>query len=897
MIGQMIAHYRILEKIGEGGMGVVYKAQDTKLDRFVALKFLPPHLNASEEDKARFIQEAKAASALNHPNVCTIHDIQEYDDPQEGKQLFIVMEYVEGQTLQEKKSTITYKQAIDVGIQVADGLAAAHEKGIVHRDIKPENIMIRKDGIAQIMDFGLAKLQGVSRLTKEGSTVGTAGYMSPEQVQGQDADHRSDIFSFGVVLYELITGGLPFKGIHETALAYEIVNVDPAPMSSVKPDIDATLDAIVLECLEKDRNERTQSAKQISIDLKRFRRESSKTRLSRITAARPIVKPVQEGAPGEPSGKGFLISRPGLLATVAASVLVVIVLAFLWHPWSANRQSFSGTMRLSISLPEGMSIDLRYYGSSVAISPDGKTIAFVAKQDSLPSRHIYVRGINDYNARLVPGTEGAWSPVFSPDGKWFLFDGGGRLQKVSLMGGAPIDVAPAPNPRGFTWSGDGRIVYSPDQVGALFTVPSSGGSPTTLTTLDSADGEISQRFPDVLPGGKAVLFTSKYKNTAIFDDAKIVVERLDTHERTNLIDGGTFARYVPTGQLVYVRGGSLYSVPFDASSLRLTGPPSLLFPGGMMLEESGTASYGFSSNGMLVYVPGGPAPHSSNVVEWAYPNGRAKSLIQTPGPYYEIAISTTYDRLALTMYAANNDVWVYDINRNTKQRLTFGGGNHSSPLWTPDGKRIVYTGEERGSQNLFWKNADGTGKEEQLTTGSNHKIASSWSPGGAILAYVQGTSTGSDLWMLPMEGDRKPYPFLQDQFTKTAPEFSPDGHWLIYVSNESGKAEVYLVPFPKGPGKWQVSSGGGALPSWTSDGSQIHYVDPRTAQMMSVSISTVPTVKLGSPKVLFTVSPDVIGAAFDPVHARWAVIKGVKEHNADLKRINVVAGWFDEMKN
>src|ERR1043166_4636946 len=302
MIGTTLSQYKILEKLGEGGMGVVYKAEDTKLDRFVALKFLPPHLNASAQDKARFIQEAKAAAALNHPNVCSIIDIQDRDG-----QMFIVMEFVDGQTLREKKDSISFKQAIDIGIQIADGLSAAHEKGIVHRDIKPDNIMIRKDGIAQIMDFGLAKLRGnVSRLTKEGSTVGTAGYMSPEQVQDQDADHRSDIFSFGVLLYELFTGLLPFRGVHETALMYEIVNVDAAPMSTATPEIDAGLDAIVLECLEKDPRDRYQSIAEAGKDLRKFKRESSRSRVSRVTAARPVyqstgAQPLEHPEPEAPS--------------------------------------------------------------------------------------------------------------------------------------------------------------------------------------------------------------------------------------------------------------------------------------------------------------------------------------------------------------------------------------------------------------------------------------------------------------------------------------------------------------------------------------------------------------------------------------------------------------------
>jgi len=324
MIGTTISNYKILQKIGEGGMGIVYKAHDTKLDRDVALKFLPLELTKDRDARERFVHEAKAASALSHPNVCTIHDIQEHESSQGDKQMFIVMDFVDGQTLRQKKDSISFKQAIDIGIQVADGLAAAHEKGIVHRDIKPENIMIRKDGITQIMDFGLAKLRGnVTRLTKEGSTVGTAGYMSPEQVQGQDADHRSDIFSFGVLLYELLTGQLPFRGLHETALAYEIVNVDPSPMSSIKPEIDPNLDAIVLECLEKDPRERTQSIAQVSLDLKRYKRESSRQRVSRVTAARPILKP-SEGYTQE-------ITQPKPLVGSSKVLWIVAALLFFWR--------------------------------------------------------------------------------------------------------------------------------------------------------------------------------------------------------------------------------------------------------------------------------------------------------------------------------------------------------------------------------------------------------------------------------------------------------------------------------------------------------------------------------------------------------------------------------------
>ncbi len=382
MIGQAISHYKILEKLGEGGMGVVYKAQDTKLDRLVALKFLPDHISASSGDLERFTQEARAAASLNHPNICTIHGIEESD----GKN-FIVMELVDGQMLQDKKSSLSQKQALEIGIQVAEGLAAAHEKGIVHRDIKPENIMIRKDGRVQIMDFGLAKLRGASRITKEGSTVGTAGYMSPEQVQGLDTDHRSDIFSLGVLLHEMLTGQLPFKGVHETAISYEIVNVDPPPMSSIKSDVSPGLDAIVIECLEKDPNERTQSAKQVAIDLKRHKRESSKSRLSRTIPAQIFET--------TPSGRAVeTVKLPTIqrfLWPVSSAVLLVAIALVLWSPWRAEPIS-RPVMRFSVELPhDGL---LAFNLSTLDFSPDGKFIAYSGSSGG--SIQLYLRHLPEY---------------------------------------------------------------------------------------------------------------------------------------------------------------------------------------------------------------------------------------------------------------------------------------------------------------------------------------------------------------------------------------------------------------------------------------------------------------------------------------------------------------------
>ncbi|MBF8295160.1 MAG: Protein kinase protein [Bacteroidetes bacterium] len=515
MIGQIISHYKILGKLGEGGMGVVYKAQDTTLDRVVALKFLPDHVAAGSDELARFVQEAKAAAALNHPNICTIYGIE-----QSGGKHFIAMEFVDGQTLQEKKSSLSTKQALDVGVQIAEGLAAAHEKGIVHRDIKPENIMFRKDGRVQIMDFGLAKLRGASRLTKEGSTVGTASYMSPEQVQGQETDHRSDIFSLGVLLYEMLAGQPPFKGVHETAIAYEIVNVDSPPLSSIKPEITPELDAIVLECLEKDPNERTQSAKQVAVDLKRHRRESSRSRLSRSVPARTY----SSASPDQTAEKASsFIPFHQYLWPATAAVLCVALALLAWSPWRPEQTS-RPVMRFSINLPEN---SLILTTSSLDITADGKLLAYAG--GSGVSSQIFLRRMDKLGVQPLAGTSGALYPSFSPDGRWLAYEIGGTLMKIPVSGGASQKLCNIQGlSRGITWENDHSILFGHVNRG-IFRVSANGGEPEPVTKLDSANGEISHRFPQLLPDGNTIIYTVKQNNISTFDDAIIVAQRLDSY--------------------------------------------------------------------------------------------------------------------------------------------------------------------------------------------------------------------------------------------------------------------------------------------------------------------------------------------------------------------------------
>jgi serine/threonine protein kinase/Tol biopolymer transport system component len=876
MIGTTISQYKILEKLGEGGMGVVYKAQDTKLDRFVALKFLPPHLNASQEDKARFIKEAKAASALNHPNVCTIHDIQEHDG-----QMFIVMEYVEGQTLQEKKSSVSYKQAIDIGIQVADGLAAAHEKGIVHRDIKPENIMIRKDGIAQIMDFGLAKLQGVSRLTKEGSTVGTAGYMSPEQVQGQDADHRSDIFSFGVVLYELLTGGLPFKGIHETALAYEIVNVDPAPMSSVKPEIDATLDAIVLECLEKDPNERSQSAKQIAIDLKRFRRESSKARMSRITAARPVasVRPVGQSVAVPSRSNRFFWP-------VLAALLVVAVALLLWSPWESDRV-VRPVMRFTIDLPADAPLS-GGNSTSLAVSPDGRYMVYAGLAGN--TTQLYIRRLDQLTSTPIQGTDGAGYPAFSPDDQWIAYDANSAIRKIPVSGGASEKVCDIEGQtRGITWTPDNTILFGHISKG-IFRVPAEGGKPEPLTTLDSSANEISHRFPQLLPDGKTVIFTVKKNNIATFDDALIEAQDLDSGKRTVLVRGGTFGRCVPGGYLVYGRGDHIYALGFDPKSLEVKGPPVAIEKGGWLNHGSGDVDMVFSSSGAFIFSPAGPLSFDNVVEVWLDRHGKMQPLLDSARAYFGGTISPDGQRIALTIQAANDDIWVYHRIRGTLTRLTFGGGNHGSPIWSPDGKYVYYFAEKGSSPDIFRKAWDGSGTEERLSNGLNASALTSFRKDGKALAFVQ----NGDIWILPFGNETKPFPFLQSAAIEQGGQFSPDGRWLAYSSNESGRDEIYVVPYPKKDGKWQISASGGITPLWSSDGKEIFFVNG--SKVMVTEVKGGATFDFSVPHFLFDIPPNAFIEDIAPDGKRF--VAGVaRTQELTQTKLVVVLEWFKDLKD
>ncbi|HEX9656572.1 MAG TPA: protein kinase [Bacteroidota bacterium] len=854
MIGQTISHYKIIEKLGEGGMGVVYKAEDTKLDRMVALKFLPSHLNASEDDKKRFIQEAKAASAMNHPNICTIYSIEEHED-----QIFIAMEFVDGRTLRQRKETTSLKQAIEMGIQIADGLAAAHEKGIVHRDIKPENIMIRKDGIVQIMDFGLAKLRGVSRLTKEGSTVGTAGYMSPEQVQGQDADHRSDIFSLGALIYELLTGQLPFKGVHETAIMYEVVNVDAVPPSAVVPEIEPELDRIVLECLQKEPDERCQSAKEVSKDLKRFKRESGRQRVSRISSVRQLHPPTQSTAQMpipdmQPVSSQALPSKPAssrLWMIIAAALFIALCTALFFY-WKAASIEIP-VLRATILPPEKGSFDSEQ-GAHFAISPDGHAIAFVGT-DSSGKKHLWVRQLNTNSPMPLPGTDNASYPFWSYDSKTIGFFADSKLKKVDAAGGPPLALCEAEAGRGGTWNQDGIILFCPSTFSPIHQVSAAGGTPTAVTALDTSFNETNHRMPFFLPDGNHFLFVSQTATSGAggFEEQdRMYVGSLDG--KTNQLMKGASNMTYSSGYLFFVRQSTLMAQAFDAGSQEFDGNAFPLVENINFSPPRSKGAFSVSNTGILVYLE---STSSTREVYIADRRGAVVHRYPMKSPLYAMNFSLDGKKIVYDnddRASQNQDIWVFDIARQVNTRFTFDNTIEILPMWSPDASQVVYTSFISGKGNLFLKDASGTKKEELLFSSGENMYTTDWSHDGKyLLLSVQGGKTKWDIAVFSL-GEKKITSTVKTEFNEWVATFSPDGQWFAYQSDESGRFEVYVRPTSGGGAKWQISTGGGENAHWKGDGKELYFAS--NGKLMAVAVNSGGgKFEVGIPHPLFDLDP------------------------------------------
>jgi eukaryotic-like serine/threonine-protein kinase len=827
MIGQTISNYKILDKLGEGGMGVVYKAHDTKLDRTVALKFLPQSVSPTSEEKTRFMQEAKAAATLNHQNICTIHDIQEYEG-----QLFIVMEYIDGQTLRDrtekqKDAPLSSKQAIDIGIQIAEGLAAAHENGIIHRDIKSENIMLKKDGRVVIMDFGLAKLPGVSRLTKAGSTVGTMGYMAPEQVQGLDVDHRADIFSLGVILYEMFAGEAPFKGAHETAMAYEIVNIDPVPLTSIQPEIDPELDRIVLECLDKDKDERYQSAREVAKDLKRFKRESGRQRVSRITSAYTAhpsrsgemrTEPIRSADSALQASQAVSKRRLNIPFLSAAALLILVSAVYIFQQLTTGEPDVHRST-FSVSPLESW----QYYnlgGGHIAVSPDGRTTAFVSTGTD-GTQHLWIRPLEDLSSRMLPGTEGAIFPFWSPDSRFIGFFADGKLKKIDITGGRPLTICDAANGRGGAWNQHGDIIFAAQAASALYRVPDAGGIPEQLTSIDDQPSGVGHRWPAFLPDGKHFLYL--WGN---IDGRDLYVASLDLQTNKRLLQNSSNVEY-SDGRIFYIRESMLMAQPFNSKKLELTGQPNLVAENIFYNSGFAKGAFSLSQNGVLVYQAGQSVEGVS--LNWYDETGNLLNTLSS-GRYIDLHISPDGNMLAVDFTSPetqNRDIWIYDLDREFKTRFTFNSGIDRMPRWSPDGKQIAFSSNRNGTFDLFIKESSGASEEMSIFEHDSDLYISDWSRNGKyiLINALEQTKNLWSIWVLPIEEGTDPYQFLSTEFNEYSARFSPDGRWVAYVSDISGRQEIYIRQFP-GPGAvWQISTNGASDPVWSPGGNEIFYTD------------------------------------------------------------------------
>ena len=891
MIGRTISHYHIIEKLGEGGMGVVYEARDTTLDRTVALKFLPEHVATGSDELGRFMQEAKAAAALNHPNICTIYGIEESDDKH-----FIVMEFVDGQTLQEKKTSLSLKQALDIGIQIAEGLAAAHEKGIVHRDIKPENVMVRKDGRVQIMDFGLAKLRGASRLTKEGSTVGTAGYMSPEQIQGQDIDHRSDIFSLGVLLYEMLSGQPPFKGVHETAIAYEVVNVDSPPLSSIRPEIPLELDAIVLECLEKDPNDRSQSAKQVAVDLKRYKRESGKSRASRMTAVRPAINTSRTAQPDETTPEMSRMRR--LLPWSVTALAVVVTGIVLVTTLFSNRQNLPAIQAL-IASPKGTSFhSFGQWSGPVVVSPDGSILAFVAATPEGKTM-LYMRRLSSGEPVLLAGTEGAYYPFWSYDSKWigFFSTVSSKLKKVDISGSPPVTICDAPNARGGAWGSRDMILFSLGPASPLSLVPASGGTSVILTSLDSTGNESSQRWPQFLPDGKHYLYFSRTASfgTEAEGDA-IKVGSLDGGPGKLVLSSSSNAVYA-SGYLLFMRGSSVLAQRFNTGDFSISGDAVAVAEDVINDPGFSLGVFAASQNGILAYQTGvGLAGARMVVVDR---QGKVLNYVDDIIEHFWMRISPDEHRIALGIFepkSRTQNLWMYDLAKGGRTRFTSGLRPDVDPVWSPDGKQIAYMSFDVHDRFTLHVRPSSAGGTDQVLYQSNDILRTTdWSPDGSTLCFTRYSGqTHGDVMVISLNGEKQVRGIAQTAYNEEDGRFSPDGRWIAYSSSETGQSEIYVRPYP-GPGtSIKISPAGGAAPCWRRDGRELFYVS-NDNKMMSVDIrESASSIEGGTARELFPRTP--IMEVYDafPDGKRFLINRIIEPTQTDP--VTIVVNWTEKLK-
>ncbi|MFZ3216121.1 MAG: protein kinase [Candidatus Acidiferrales bacterium] len=901
--GIKLGPYEVVSPLGAGGMGEVYRARDTKLGREVALKVISPEFAHDAERMARFQREAQVLASLNHPHIAAIYGFEESAGVRA-----LVMEIVEGPTLAEriKEGAIPVEEALPIARQIAEALEYAHERGIVHRDLKPANVKLTRDGKVKVLDFGLAKaLQDGSSAgdisnsptltmasTKEGIILGTAAYMSPEQAKGKAADRRSDIWSFGVVLFEMLSGQQTFGG-ETVSDALAAIIKDSPDWTQLPAATPARIRGLLRRCLQKDPRQRLQAIGEARIAIEEA-----------LSGAGQEAAAVSAVAVAAPPSVAPLWKRlaPWALAAVLGAGLVASLIA-LRQPASP---SAARLVQLSLGMPPGQQF-VTENGPAVAISPDGSRVAYVIRDRDSGVGRLYMREMDQGNALLLDGAGFAADPFFSPDSQWIGFFGEGKLKKISVRGGAAVDVTEADGYRGGAWSQDGTIVFPELFTSPLYRVPAAGGKAEAVTQLDAGRVETTHRWPQFLPDGKTVIYTASADNN-FFGHASVKATRLDTGKTESLVENAYFGRYLTGGYLAYVSQGTVFATPFDAKTLRVTGTAIPVLQGVVSDISNGGAQLSISDNGTAVYLTGDAVNQPMNIV-LVDRKGAATVLVANQSDASSPSISPDGKRVA---FQNGSGIWVHDLARGTTTPITPGVPKVTRPVWTPDGQRLAYSHPYSSSKNsgerIYWRRADGSGEEEALTPADLlHASPASWSPDGKTLAfYGFWPKDGSccEIWTLKIDENGKPaepQPFFDGNGGAAVfmPAFSPDGRWLAYTAEQGGLPQIFVVPFPGPGGRWQISTEGGEQPQWSKSGHELFYM--RAESLVAVPYSAEKdSFQAGKPEVLFAgrfearapyTSYDVM-----PDGQHFVMFQFAGARASEASEPTVVLNWLDEVR-
>jgi serine/threonine-protein kinase len=897
--GTRVGPYEITAQIGVGGMGEVWCATDTNLGRQVAIKILPDAFAQDPDRLARFEREAKVLASLNHPNIAHIYGLEKADGIRA-----LVMELVEGPTLAERiaQGPIALDDALPIARQIADALEAAHEQGIIHRDLKPANIKLRPDGVAKVLDFGLAKalapmsgggevtasptIMSPTVITGVAVLLGTAAYMSPEQAKGRTVDKRSDIWAFGAVLFEMLTARRAFDAEDVSETLAKVLMRAP-DWAALPPTTPRAVTKVLQGCLQKDRKKRIRDIGDVALALE----DAADTTVTQRADA--TVPPVR------------MTWRWHLVPGFASLVTGIVVALAMWFLRPSTEPPFVG--RFDYVLPEGQLF--RNTGRPmIDLSPDGSRFVYNA------AGGLYLRTMGELRARLIAGTEEALtSPTFSPDGQSIAYFQEGQLKRIAISGGAPVVICAASNPFGVSWSSDNTILFG--QPDGIMRVSANGGTPELVIRAEKGE---QVDGPRMLPDGESVLFSvTRATGTTRWDQADIVVQSLRSSRRTVVLKGGSDARYVPTGHLVYALGDGLFAVPFDTSRLVVDGGPVSVIEGvrraAVASANTGTAHYGVSTQGNLVHATGDSGMDRQRTLVWVDRTGREEVISAPARAYMMPRLSPDGTRVALFINDQEQDIWIWDLARQALTRLTFDAGPDVSPVWSPDSQRVIFASARSGSSNLYWQAADGTGSVERLTESRNIQVPYAVTPDGTEILLRELISNQNDLMRLPLASQRPPSPsvsktpapLVRTMFNEQNAELAPKGQWLAYESNESGRYEIYVRPFPNvEAGRWQISTNGGTTPLWSRSGEELFYIAAdRSIQGVRVDSSSswrssTPMKVLRGPYFFLPGNPTPV-RAFDiaPDGKRFLMMKESSTDDASERQsLIIVEHWLEELK-